>query len=102
MITQTIGGGPVFLPIAPHIGTARLDIPSRWLLCSDGLTDMLSDAEIEEALGQRDEDTLRTLFAHAMAAGGADNISIILVSVMPRESAAAVNQSQRRPDTPGR
>jgi len=87
MITQTIGGGPVFLPIAPHTGTARLDIPSRWLLCSDGLTDMLSDAEIEDALGQGDEDTLRTLFAHAMAAGGADNISIILVSVMPASDA---------------
>lgn len=87
MITQTVGGGPVFLPIAPHIETARLEIPSRWLLCSDGLTDMLSDAEIEAALGQRDEDTLRTLFAQAMAAGGADNISIILVSVMPASDA---------------
>jgi serine/threonine protein phosphatase PrpC len=49
---------------------------------------MLSDAEIEEALGQRDEDTLRTLFAHAMAAGGADNISIILVSLIPPSDAA--------------
>jgi serine/threonine protein phosphatase PrpC len=88
MITQTIGGGPVFLPIAPHIGSSRLNIPSRWLLCSDGLTDMLSDGEIEEALGQGDQDTLRTLFAHAMTAGGADNISMILVSVMPGSDAA--------------
>jgi serine/threonine protein phosphatase PrpC len=89
MITQTIGGGPVFLPIAPHTGASRVAIPSRWLLCSDGLTDMLSDAEIEEALGQGDEDTVRTLFADAMAAGGADNISIVLVSVMPATDTAA-------------
>jgi len=89
MITQTIGGGPVFLPIAPHTGASRVAIPSRWLLCSDGLTDMLSDAEIEEALGQGDEDTVRTLFADAMAAGGVDNISIVLVSVMPATDTAA-------------
>jgi serine/threonine protein phosphatase PrpC len=49
---------------------------------------MLSNAEIEEALAQGDEHTLHTLFAHAMAAGGADNISIILVSVMPARDAA--------------
>ena len=85
MITQTLGGSPFSLPIAPHLGQAPLSIPSRWLLCSDGLSDMLSDAEIEEILGQvdeqADEDILRALFAEAMAAGGADNISIILVSV---------------------
>jgi serine/threonine protein phosphatase PrpC len=50
---------------------------------------MLSDAEIEEALGQGDEDTVRTLFADAMAAGGVDNISIVLVSVMPATDTAA-------------
>jgi serine/threonine protein phosphatase PrpC len=86
IITQTLGGAPIFLPIAPHMGTERLSLPARWLLCSDGLTDMVPDAEIEEILAQTDEDALRALFTRAMAAGGADNISIIIVSVSRAES----------------
>jgi PPM family protein phosphatase len=81
-ITQSLGGAPVFMPISPHIGVADLVIPSRWLLCSDGLSDMLGDAEIAHAMAAGDEDALRALFTQAMDAGGVDNISIIVVSVM--------------------
>jgi protein phosphatase len=58
-------------------------IPSRFILCSDGLTDMLPDLEIERALAASDEDALRALVKEAMEAGGIDNISIIIVSVSP-------------------
>jgi PPM family protein phosphatase len=89
VITQTLGGCRSFVPILPHIGgedfaedfaEENLLLRSRWLLCSDGLTDMLDDAEIERAFAASDEETLRTLFAAAMAAGGRDNISIVVVS----------------------
>jgi PPM family protein phosphatase len=83
IITQTLGGFRTFLPIAPHIGDEDLVLPSRWLICSDGLTDMLDDAEIERALAASDEDALRAMFTAAMQAGGADNISIMVVSVGP-------------------
>jgi serine/threonine protein phosphatase PrpC len=79
LITQTLGGSRAFLPIAPHIGEHELVLPSRWLVCSDGLTDMLGDAELERAMAASDEDALRAMFAAAMQAGGADNISIMLV-----------------------
>src|SRR5262245_19803685 len=81
-ITQALGGAPTFVPIAPHVGVADLGVPGRWLLCSDGLSDMLDDAEIERALTASDEDALRALFTQAMVAGGIDNISIIVASVM--------------------
>ena len=81
MITQTLGGAPAFMPISPHVGAADLSPPSRWLLCSDGLSDMLADAEIERAMASSDEDALRALFTQAMQAGGVDNISIIVASV---------------------
>jgi serine/threonine protein phosphatase PrpC len=42
---------------------------------------MLDDRQIERAMSGTDEDSLHALFARAMAAGGSDNISIILVSV---------------------
>jgi serine/threonine protein phosphatase PrpC len=85
LITQTLGGAPYFVPIAPHTGRLELALPSRFLLCSDGLTDMLDDAEIERALAGSDEDAVRALFAAAMQAGGADNLSVIIVSVRERE-----------------
>jgi serine/threonine protein phosphatase PrpC len=84
VITQTLGGCRSFIPISPHIGgeefAGNLPHASRWLLCSDGLTDMLDDAEIERAFAASDEETLWALFAAAMAAGGRDNISIVMVS----------------------
>jgi serine/threonine protein phosphatase PrpC len=80
-LTQSLGGWHSFAPIAPHIGGEDLAIPSRWLVCSDGLTDMLSDTEIERAMAAGDEEALRALFTQAMAAGGEDNISIIILSV---------------------
>ena len=83
MITQSLGGGVSPRPITPHIGEEELRIPSRFLLCSDGLTDMLDDAAIEDCLALPDPDAAVRLFNHAMRAGGADNISIVLVSVEP-------------------
>ena len=81
MITQSLGGSFAFAPIEPHIGTQALTIPSRWLLCSDGLTDMLGANEIARCMEASDEEAARNLVETAMAAGGYDNISIIIVSV---------------------
>ncbi|MDF1693728.1 MAG: Stp1/IreP family PP2C-type Ser/Thr phosphatase [Zhongshania sp.] len=55
-----------------------------YLLCSDGLTGMLNDAEITEILSEQGHDpeaaTMR-LLTMANDAGGKDNISIIVVCV---------------------
>ena len=53
-----------------------------YLLCSDGLTEMLTDTEIREALRDCNEDlaaAARRLVDRANEAGGADNVSVILV-----------------------
>jgi PPM family protein phosphatase len=81
-ITQALGGSPEPTRLVPHLGAEELTVPSRWLLCSDGLTQMVSDDDIEDAMKVGDEDAVRALFAKAMQAGGADNISIIVVSVI--------------------
>jgi serine/threonine protein phosphatase PrpC len=77
-ITQSLGGSLIFTPVAPHMGE---QVPSRWLLCSDGLTDMVGHEGIERAMEAGDEHAVRLLFAQAMDAGGVDNISIIIASV---------------------
>ncbi|MDD6450955.1 MAG: SpoIIE family protein phosphatase, partial [Lachnospiraceae bacterium] len=54
---------------------------ARVLLCSDGLTDMLSDEEIRDILsdGRSVEEECQELMELANEKGGRDNISVILV-----------------------
>jgi serine/threonine protein phosphatase PrpC len=81
IITQTLGGAPAFVPVSPHIGCEALVLPARYLLCSDGLTDMLDAGQIAHAMAATDADAVGALFTEAMQAGGADNISIVLASI---------------------
>jgi serine/threonine protein phosphatase PrpC len=83
IITQSLGGALAFTAIEPDIGADDLVVPSRWLVCSDGLTDMVGDADITRCLEDHDEEAARKLFEAAMVAGGVDNISLILASVGP-------------------
>jgi serine/threonine protein phosphatase PrpC len=80
-ITQALGGAPAFIEITPHTGTEPLMSDWRYLLCSDGLTDMLDVATIEAMMAEDDVATVTALFERAMAAGGEDNMSIILVRI---------------------
>jgi PPM family protein phosphatase len=55
------------------------------LLCSDGLTDMLSEEEIASALVDAERDPARAagaLVAAANAAGGEDNITVVLFELV--------------------
>jgi protein phosphatase len=78
-LTQAIGCGAPPLPDFSTVGLSRGDL---LLLCSDGLTDMLVDSEIEAVLanGDADLDTLAAnLIDAANANGGRDNVSVVLV-----------------------
>jgi PPM family protein phosphatase len=79
LITQTLGGGYVPEPLQVHIQAEAADARAGWLIASDGLTDLVDRAGIEACLGADDEASVRAMFDAAMAAGGRDNISIILI-----------------------
>ena len=51
------------------------------LMCSDGLSSMIDDDEIESVLAQDTslKEKAQTLIARANSAGGKDNISVILI-----------------------
>ena len=53
-----------------------------WLLCSDGLTGMLEDGEIQEVLSSGHDlgEKADTLMRMALRAGGRDNITLVLFS----------------------
>jgi protein phosphatase len=58
------------------------------LLCSDGLTDMLSEEDIAAALleaGRDPEEAARKLVAAANARGGEDNITVVLFELVEGE-----------------
>lgn len=81
LITQSLGGQPSRIRIAPHIAVAPpLQRGEVLLLCSDGLTDMVDEKEISGVLDNMSSLDVgaRTLFDLAMNAGGLDNITIII------------------------
>ncbi len=80
-LTQSLGGLSSRCPIDPHVGVCPpLEERHVVLLCSDGLSDMVSDAEIAEALHSAPGvlDVVQSLFHRAMQAGGVDNVSIVV------------------------
>ena len=81
IITQCLGGLDNGQEIEPHIVPQPLETGCLYLLCSDGLTDMVNLPDLETSLSDDLQQTAITLFKKAMFAGGNDNFSIVLVRV---------------------
>jgi PPM family protein phosphatase len=81
-ISQCLGGQPFFDDIKPHIVPCELAPGDRFLLCSDGLTDMLDQDGIEACLTADGRTSVMKLLTAALDAGGFDNVSIILVDIL--------------------
>jgi len=66
----------------PEARTLELRAGDRLLLCTDGLTDMLDDPGLRSILNEQPEPeaACRALIAAANEAGGADNITALVVS----------------------
>ena len=68
-------------PLQPQTGVLQWQPGDRLLLCSDGLTDMVSDTVIEHIMQASQGDAcVEQLVAAALEAGGRDNITVILLS----------------------
>lgn len=81
-VTRALG---LELQTAVHIHEAALRAGDLYLLCSDGLTDMVEDSDIELILDQLKtnlELAAQHLIQLANDYGGADNISVALVRVL--------------------
>ena len=84
IISQVLGGYGSERPgerIEPHVLSEPLKDGARYLICSDGLTDLLDQAAIEQVLDEDERASAQALFAAAMAQGGDDNTSLILVRI---------------------
>ncbi|MCF6154346.1 MAG: serine/threonine-protein phosphatase [Candidatus Brocadia sp.] len=79
VLTQAVGGQKTLEPGLEHVKLKPSDI---LLLCSDGLTDMLSDKEIGSIIQKYRDDltaAVDNLIHEANNKGGVDNISVILI-----------------------
>jgi serine/threonine protein phosphatase PrpC len=81
VLSQCLGGFPDTAELEPHLVELPLVEGSRYLICSDGLHDMLSDAEISGCLDPDPARTVAALFQAAMDEGGIDNISIVVAGI---------------------
>ena len=65
----------------------QLEEKNRILLCSDGLSNMVADEEIQKILGDSPDivQSGRQLVATANTNGGRDNISVILIEPFTNE-----------------
>jgi serine/threonine protein phosphatase PrpC len=82
-LTQAIGGREEVIDIETHVHPLHVEGRARFLICSDGLTDMLHSPEIIAVLKaeQRADQAVATLFQCAMDAGGMDNITLAVIEV---------------------
>lgn len=82
-LTQHLGIDPEDFLIEPHIAKGELQRGDQYLLCSDGLTDMLTNLEIDEIMTQADsaETCVQSLVDAALEKGGKDNITVIICRI---------------------
>ena len=80
ILTRALGVEP---DVRPDVGCTNLQVGDVFVLCSDGLSDMLSDQKITEIIQRRRNTSCHTialaLQAEALAAGGTDNVSALIL-----------------------
>jgi serine/threonine protein phosphatase PrpC len=79
VVTRAVQGGP--LEVALTVLPAR--VGDRYLLCSDGLSDVVEDGSLAEILAdfREPERCARQLVSLALAAGGPDNVTVVVADV---------------------
>ena len=82
-LTQHLGIDPEEYLLEPHIAKGELQSGDQYLLCSDGLTDMVSNMEIAEIMHKADsaEACARMLIEAALENGGRDNVTVIVCRI---------------------
>ncbi len=83
MLTQHLGIFPGEMVLEPYFNIFAAKENDIVLLCSDGLTDMLSDSEIQSILQKQvnPKETTNNLVEKALENGGKDNVTVIVTKI---------------------
>ena len=82
-LTQYLGFQEENMTLEPSIVEIGYQAGSSYLLCSDGVTDMLSDDEIQSVLNGTGtaEEKVSELLEQALSKGGRDNVTMVLAQI---------------------
>lgn len=82
-LMQHLGIDPENLRLEPYIVKMEMKRGDRFLICSDGLTDMVSNEEIANIMAEYDNTQFCTqvLLDTALKHGGRDNVTVILANI---------------------
>lgn len=91
-LVQFVGIPEEQMMLEPAIIEDKCEIGDYYLICSDGLTDMVKFTEIQQILEKRTsvKDAVEELLKKALDAGGKDNITIVLCEVKSLEPKSGV------------
>jgi protein phosphatase len=78
-LTQSLGGTFNRIDPIPHVSTLASEPGDAILLCTDGLTDLVSYQQILSILQKEDGNPAHNLLDAALSAGGRDNITAIFL-----------------------
>lgn len=82
IVTQALGGALRFTAITPHVTAEPLSTGDRYLVCTDGLTDPVPEAELDALLQVHDDGRAAfELWKAAIEAGGPDNITLAMIRI---------------------
>jgi PPM family protein phosphatase len=82
IVTQTLGGGLTYTDVEPHVAAFPQSVAVRWLVCSDGLSDVVHDETLSALLDESEDNRAAFgLWKAAMEAGGHDNVTLALVRI---------------------
>lgn len=83
-LTQYLGIDEVGFEYEPNVYYDKLNVGESYLLCSDGLTDMVPTVEIKNIINSCNDikHVMSFLVKAALDAGGKDNITIIFIKVI--------------------
>ncbi len=86
-LSQSLGIPPTEMVIEPYLAQGGYHSGDIYLICSDGLTDMVSNEEIANVLrcAADMEEANKALQEKALAGGGRDNVTILLCKIETQE-----------------
>jgi PPM family protein phosphatase len=82
-VTQTLGGQFTAAPVDPHLWRSSLAGQMRFLVCTDGVSDVVPEGRLAEILLEHDDGRAAfELWKAAMEGGGPDNVTLAVVRIV--------------------
>lgn len=96
VLSQSLGASQ---PPMPHLGERRPSPGSILLLCTDGLSNLLSQEDLATTLNTTSplSEKAEALVQKAILAGGYDNVSVLLIELPPKKATFAQIMNFKQP-----